>query len=70
MCFCISSEKPKWLRISPKDYKRLLLKIKKDKTDDIIRKIVEWMGVEGDLKLKRRIRNFARSFIVPDKKVI
>lgn len=71
LCFSISQEKPNWLQqISPKVYGSLLLEIKKGKIDDVIRQIAGRLGADGDKKLKRKIRNFVRSFIVPDRKVI
>lgn len=67
----ISKEKPNWLQqVPPKDYDSLLLEIKNGKIDDIIRKMVGLLRAEGDKKLKRKIRNFVRSFIVPTKKVV
>lgn len=71
LCFSISQYIPSWLKPLPtKEYESLLFEIKKGKIDDVIRNIIGRLGAEDNKKLKRKIRNFVRSFIVPDKKVI
>lgn len=71
LCFSFSQDIPNWLQPFPtKEYESLLLEIKKGKIDDVMRSIIGRLGAGDNKKLKRQIRNFVRSFIVPDKKVI
>ena len=50
-------------------YNRLPDEVKNRGPDGITGEIVRQLNAAGDLKLKRKIRNFARSFFVPDLKV-
>ena len=57
-------------QIPLKEYNSLVRRIENGRIDEVIKELVDRLQAESDINLKRKIRNFVRSFIAPDKKVI